>query len=186
MSQFNSFENEIDFSFWREICEKHGTLRHFSRGEYFAHTGSMLKQLGWIVSGGFKHSLIDNAGNVKSVGFVFEGSILANYQSAMMGRPMPTDIIALEDSEVLVVPAELLNDWLLNDPTVNLRFAQALFEQAYNYILNDYRYTPAERYRQLTDRYPRITQLASLGEIASYLNISYRQLHRIREAARKE
>ncbi len=186
MSQFNSFEKEIDFTFWREICEKQGTLRHFSRGEYFAHTGSMLKQLGWIMSGGFKHSLIDNAGNVKAVGFVFEGSILANYQSAMLGREMPTDIIALEDSEVLIVPAELLRERLTNDPTLNIRFAQALFEQAYTYILNDYRFTPAERYRQLTSRYPRITQLASLKEIASYLNISYRQLHRIRESMLKE
>ena len=182
MAQFNSFEEAIDFSFWKDICLEHGVSRQFARGEYFVHAGSMLRQVGWIISGGFKHSLIDHAGNLKAVGFVFEGSVLANYQSAMLGRQMPTDIIALEDSEVMVIPAELIRDRLQVDPTLHIRFTQALFEQAYVHILNDYRYTPTERYRQLVERYPRITQLVTLAEIASYLNISYRQLHRIREA----
>lgn len=107
-SQFNAFEEAIDFSFWRELCEKHGTLRHYARGEYFARTGEVLKNAGWIVKGGFKHSLIDKSGNAKTVGFVFEGSVLANYISSMHGKKMPTDIIALMDSDVLVIPASLI------------------------------------------------------------------------------
>ena len=186
MAQFNSFEKAIDFSFWKEICEKHGSRRRYARGDYFARCGSLLKEVGWIVSGGFKHSLIDNAGNLKAVGFVFEGSVLANYTAGILGRAMPTDIIALEDSEVLVVPVEMIKERLHDDPSLDIRFAQALFEQAYYHILHDYRYTPAERYFHLVDRYPRITQLVSLSEIASYLNISYRQLHRIRSSAQKE
>lgn len=43
-AQFNAFENALDFSFWRELCEKHGTLRHFKRGEYFARTGKFSKK----------------------------------------------------------------------------------------------------------------------------------------------
>ena len=60
MGRFNPFEKAIDFSFWKEICEEHGTLWHYSRGEYFVHAETVLKQIGWILSGGFKHSLIDN------------------------------------------------------------------------------------------------------------------------------
>lgn len=185
MAQFNLFEDAIDFSFWREICIERGELRHFSRGDYFAHAGRVLRQVGWIVSGGFKHSLIDSSGNCKAVGFVFEGSILANYLSALLGRKMPTDIIALEDSEAYVISSDMMRERLINDPTLNIGFAQALFEQAYDKILADYRFTPIERYRQLISRYPGITELVSLGEIASYLNISYRQLHRIRDAINK-
>ncbi len=185
MAQFNTFESAVDFSFWRETCEKYGQKTFFSRGEYFVHSGSILQRVGWIVSGGFKHCLIDNAGNMKAVGFVFDGAVLANYQSAVLGKPMPTDIVAIEDSEVLIVPAEIMRDRLLNDPTLNIRFVQALFDQAYEQILNDYRFTPSERYHRLISRYPRITQLVSLADIASYLNISYRQLHRIRESHMK-
>lgn len=180
-SQFNAFEEALDFSFWRELCEEHGELRHFRRGEYFARTGEVLKDAGWIVSGGFKHSLIDNSGNAKTVGFVFEGSVLANYISSMHGKKMPTDIIALEDSDVLVIPSSLIRERLMFDPTLYIKFLDALFEQAYEQVLNNYRSTPEQRYRQLLRSYPRLFEVVSLGEIASYLNISRRQLHRFRE-----
>ncbi|MDE6715774.1 MAG: cyclic nucleotide-binding domain-containing protein, partial [Muribaculaceae bacterium] len=144
MAQFNRFEEVIDFSFWREICEKQGERVHYSRGDYFVHAGSVLQHVGWIVSGGFKHTLIDNAGNVKAVGFVFEGTVLANYLSGVIGHVMPTSIVALEDSEVLVVAAEIIREHFLNTPELNLRFVLALFGQAYEHILNDYRYTPYE------------------------------------------
>lgn len=181
MAQFNAFEEALDFSFWREICEKHGTLRQFRRGEYFARTGEVLKIAGWIVSGGFKHSLIDDSGNAKTVGFVFEGSVLANYISSMHGKKMPTDIIALTDSDVLIIPASLIRERLMFDPTLYIKFMDALFEQAYELVLNNYRSTPEQRYRQLLARYPRLFDLVTLGEIATYLNISRRQLHRFRE-----
>lgn len=180
-SQFNAFEEALDFSFWRELCQQHGELRLFRRGEYFAHTGTVLREAGWIVKGGFKHSLIDNDGNGKTVGFVFEGAVLANYISSMHGRTMPTDIIALEDSDVLVIPSSLIRERLMYDPTLYIKFLDALFEQAYGQVLNNYRSTPEQRYRQLLARYPRLFNMVSLGEIATYLNISRRQLHRFRQ-----
>ncbi|MDE6396707.1 MAG: Crp/Fnr family transcriptional regulator, partial [Muribaculaceae bacterium] len=157
-------------------------LRHFRRGEYFIHSGSVMREVGWIVKGAFKHSLIDESGNTKAVGFVFEEAVLANYISAMLGRTMPTDIIALEESDVYIVPVNLMRERLLYDPTLNISFIQALFEQAYGHILNDYRLGPEQRYIQLKNRFPRIFDLVSLGEIASYLNISRRQLYRIRDS----
>ena len=98
---------------------------------------------------------------------------------------MPTNIIAHEDSEARIVPTEIMKERLVYDPTLDIRFVQALFGQAYEQILNIYRFTPAERYKQLVNRFPRITQLVSLKDIASYLNISYRQLLRIRESILK-
>ena len=162
---------------------KFGEKRLFAKGEYFIHAGDVLKQVGLIISGGFTHSRVDSSGNQKAVGFVFEGSVLANYLSSMLGKTMPTDIVALEDSEVLVIPARLLRERFLSDPTLHTLFLQALFEQSYEHVLNDYRYTAEERYRQLCIRCPHIFDVASLGEIASYLNISRRQLHRFRKPA---
>ncbi len=74
----------------------------------------------------------------------------------------------------------------MSDPTLYIRFLDALFEQAYEHMLNDYRSTPEQRYRQLLSRYPRLFDVVSLGEIATYLNISRRQLHRIRETIAAE
>lgn len=127
MEKFNAFERDIDFAFWQEICESHGELRHYRRGEYFVNSGDGLKYCGWIRNGGFKHALSDCDGCLKTVGFVFSNAVLANYSAIMSGGPMPTAIIALEDSDVIIL------------------------------------------------------ELVPLGEIASYLNISRRQLHRFRE-----
>ncbi|MFG6392135.1 MAG: Crp/Fnr family transcriptional regulator [Candidatus Amulumruptor sp.] len=182
MEKFNDFERDVDFSFWREICENHGELRHYRRGEYFAHCGNLLKCCGWITKGGFKHTLIDSDGNRKTVGFVFENAVLANYCSTLYDRSMPTDIIALEDSDVLVVPVRLIRQHIEGNPSLHLHIVRSLFDQAHQTILNGYRYSPYQRYTKLIERFPRILRLVSLGEIASYLDISRRQLHRFREA----
>ncbi len=55
-----------------------------------------------------------------------------------------------------------------------------LFEQLYDQFLEFSNQTPAQLYLRLLDRYPRITEIASYGDIASYLNISRRQLQKIR------
>lgn len=41
---------------------------------------------------------------------MFDGSVLANYSSNFREQPMPTDIIALRDSEVIVVPVEFIRE----------------------------------------------------------------------------
>ena len=94
---------------------------------------------------------------------------------------MPTSIIALEDSDVMVVPTKVIREYLICNSELNLRFVQSLFSQAYGTILDGYYYSPLKRYRQLVERFPRILELVPLGEIASYLNIPRRQLHRFRE-----
>lgn len=182
MNGLNDFERKMDFSFWRDICEKYGTLHHYRRGEYFVHEGEALKYCGWIKSGGFKHSLIDSEGNPRTVGFVFENSILSNYISGMLSRRMPTDIIALKSSDVYTIPTELIKKHLEKDPELNLQLIQSLFDQAYRSLLDNYRISSYDRYLQLISRFPRIFELVSLHEIASYLNISLRQLHRFRNS----
>ena len=62
-----------------------------------------------------------------------------------------------------------------------INLMMGLFEQQYDQFLDFCSHTPAQRYLRLLDRYPRITEIASYGDIASYLNISRRQFQRIRE-----
>ena len=53
-------------------------------------------------------------------------------------------------------------------------------EQLYDQFSEFCSHTPAQRYLRLLDRYPRITEIASYGDIAFHLNISRRQLQGIR------
>ena len=94
---------------------------------------------------------------------------------------MRTDLIALEDSEVIVIPAKILRERLKEDHEFNMNLMMGLFEQLYDQFVEFGSHTPAQRYLRLLDRYPRINEIASYGDIASYLNISRRQLQKIRE-----
>ncbi|MDE6521585.1 MAG: hypothetical protein K2L17_02110 [Muribaculaceae bacterium] len=85
---------------------------------------------------------------------------------------MRTDIIALEDSEVIVIPAKIIREKLNRDHELNKNLMKGLFEQLYDQFLEFSNHTPGQRYLRLLDRYPRITEIASYGDIASYLNIS--------------
>ena len=59
----------IDFSLCKEVFEKLGERRLFGRGEYFARSGEVMEYAGWIVSGGFKYSLMSSDGNNSVIGF---------------------------------------------------------------------------------------------------------------------
>lgn len=111
-------------------------------------------------------------GNNRVIGFSLDDSLLIDYESVMHSIKMRTDIIALDDSEVILIPAKILREKLNCDHELNMNLMMGLFEQLYDQFSEFYSQTPAQRYLQLLDRYPRITEIASYGDIASYLNIS--------------
>ena len=51
-----------------------------------------------------------------------------------------------------------------------MNLMMGLFEQLYDQFLKFCSHTPAQRYLRLLDRYPRITEIASYGDIPSYIN----------------
>lgn len=183
-AKFNAYEEQFDLSFLKEICEEHGERITFRRGEFFAHSNCRCRRIGWIVSGAFKHTLTDRKGNVKTVGFAFSNSVVGNYLGAVAGQKLPTDIVALKDSEVQVAQASPLIERLEADPALHVRFVQALFAQCYDTLLSVYALTPEERYRELVARAPELLSHVTLAELSSYLNISLRQLHRFRNFRR--
>ncbi|MBD5356185.1 MAG: hypothetical protein HDR88_04155 [Bacteroides sp.] len=55
-------------------------------------------------------------------------------------------------------------------------------EQLYDQISEFRSYTPAQRYLRLLDHNPYIAEIASYGDVASYLNISRRVFSSFRES----
>ena len=119
-------------------------------------------------------------GNNRVIGFFLDDSLLIDYESVMYFTKIRTDIIALEDSEVIIIPAKIMRERLNHNHELNMNLMMGLFEQLYDQLLEFFSHTTAQRYLQPIDRYPRITEIASYGDIASYLNISRTQLQRVR------
>ncbi len=127
-----------DFSFCKDMFEKYGKLRQFRRGECFVHSGDVMEYVGWTVSGGFKYSLTASNGIDKTIGFALSDSILINYESVMYSKKMQIDLIALEDSEVLVIPSRQIGDILRSDTALNSHLILTLYEQLYDQFLDFY------------------------------------------------
>ncbi|MBD5287968.1 MAG: Crp/Fnr family transcriptional regulator [Bacteroides sp.] len=163
-----------DLSFCKEVLEKFGERRLIGRGEYFAHSGEVIEYAGWMVSGGFK-SLMSSDGNNRVIDFSLDDSLLIDNESVRHYTKMRTDIIALEDSEVIVIPTKIMRERMNRDHELNMNLMMGLFEQLYDQFLEFCIHTTAQSYLRQLDRYPRITEIASNGDIASYLNISRRQ-----------
>ena len=114
------------------MFEEFGERRLISRGEYFGRSDEVMDYAGWIVSGGFKYSLTFSDGNNRVIGFSLDDSLLIDYESVMHSTKMRTDIIALEDSEVIVIPAKIMREKLNLDHELNMNLMMGLFEQLYD------------------------------------------------------
>ncbi len=100
----------------------------------------------------------------------------------MYSKEMQTDLIALEDSEALVIPDWQIGEILRSDSELNSHLILTLLEQLYDQCLDFYTNSPTKCFFvKLLKDYPHLTEIASYGDIASFLNISRRQLQRIRE-----
>lgn len=169
----------IETSFWKEVCERYGNRKHFSPGDYFVHSGEEMSSVGWVISGSFKQSLPIYSGESKTIGFIISESILADYESVMLAKKMQTDIIALEDSEVIIAPSKVMYDWLICDPTLHIKFIQLMLEHTYDAFIKSKRYPLEQRYLSLINSFPQVIKNLSNDEIASYLGISIYQLKRL-------
>ena len=52
---FNTYIDHIEPDFWRELCVKEGTLRHYKRGEEFAKVGHVARYVGYVKRGTMKY-----------------------------------------------------------------------------------------------------------------------------------
>ena len=51
IAEFNSYMSNIDIDFFKELCLKHGELRHYKKNEFILHEGDACSFFGFILSG---------------------------------------------------------------------------------------------------------------------------------------
>ena len=83
------------------------------------------------------YSLMASDGNNRVIGFALDDSLLIYYESVMHSTKMRTDIIALEDSEVIVIPAKIMREKLNRDHELDDGASGANQTNMYGIIRND-------------------------------------------------
>lgn len=183
MERLNSFMKEINLRPILEFCQEHGRIVNYAKGERFANQGEVCRVIGVVQSGYFKYIAHDSNDEEHVTGFSFTGEVVCDYiRSFLFNLPSMTSIVAGNNASVLQVPvANARQHMQATIPDFVENATQVMLHEAYRRYLDIMTMTPAERYAILHSHYGHVIDTVSYQELASYLNISRRQLQRIRE-----
>lgn len=182
MAHFNDFLTRIDLSGLKNYIETRGKKLRFNKGENIVLQGEFCRGAAIVVSGYFKFCAINSKGDEIITGFSFAGDIACDFVNTFIcNMPAATSIVAGCDAVVMWISVNEARQYLEElAPDFVDAFAAILLQEAYNRYLNRHVKTPAERYSELIERCPAIILNLPVKEVASYLGVSRRQMHRIR------
>ncbi|MDE7386485.1 MAG: Crp/Fnr family transcriptional regulator [Muribaculaceae bacterium] len=184
-SNFNTYYDNIDSDFWRNLCVKEGELCCFDKGELFAERGQVARYIGYIKSGTLKYVTYSSDGSEHVVGLEFAGEFVADFPFSLYGMPSRVSIVAVTPCEIYCVSAADIGQRMMSDEELYKMIAEstaALFDTTYNRYIDMHTKSAQERYTELIARYRDIFSLFSLKDIASYLNITPTHLSRLRKS----
>ena len=125
----------------------------------------------------------DEEGKDYCTGFAFEGEFVADFPYCLDGDVSEVTIEADMPCEVRIISGVELQSLFDNDPAMakmDVKILKNLFKMVYAHDLDHYRYTARGRYRRLLDRCPKVVQILSLKDIASFLNVHPNTIRKIR------
>ena len=164
--------------------EKLFDYKMIKKNDYFLKEGEICNYIGLLISGTLIYVKNLDNGDEVSLHFAFEGDWVNNTLSRLKNKPSEISIKAIEDSEMLIITQEDLNNLYLKIPKTE-RLGRILTEQAFikfvEQTIEFQTLTAKERYEKLLKNYPFIFQKVQLYHIANYLGIAPKSLNRIRK-----
>ncbi len=183
-SYFNTYYENIDTDFWRNLCVEQGVLRQYDKGELFAEEGRIAKYLGYIKSGSLKYVVYAPDGTEKVVGLEFAGEFVADFPFSLYGKKSRVSIVAVTPCEIYCISARDIGRLMKSDPglyRIISESSMALFDTTYYRYIDLYIKSAKERYDELVEKHEEIFSIFSLKDIASFLNITPTYLSRLRK-----
>lgn len=166
-----------------ETFFKKFTLKNFKKGDYFIKEGELCSEIGFIVKGCL--ICVYNKEGIDVIDeFSMENEFISDYRSLLDNKPAEKDVKCLEDTELLVIKGNDLND-LYNQKhsfeRVGRIIAESLFKNWHQKAISLMLDSAETRYRKLINNKPTLLQRVPQYLIASYLNITPESLSRIRK-----
>jgi CRP-like cAMP-binding protein len=171
----------------QEVLED--VLGHFQHMEYpknyfLLKSGKPCKHLWFMINGAARYFYTNDQGKEMNTWFSLDTQIITDTTSFVNQEPAQESIQLVEDAELYAI------DYLAIQLLLNKHHSFALWYiklVELHYVsqiedrLTDLQFLDAkQRYQKLLSIYPDITNRVSLGNIASYLNITQETLSRIR------
>ncbi|SHG83187.1 cAMP-binding domain of CRP or a regulatory subunit of cAMP-dependent protein kinases [Chryseolinea serpens] len=155
----------------------------YKKGDFFLAEGDTCKHVGFITKGIVRY-YINDEGEEKTYGFSKENDFVSNYESFVPQTPSQQIIQALEDSVLLVISRNDLQQFYTHIKEGE-RFGRLVIEQVFIQTLKErnsfYTDSPEFRYEKFIQQHPDLQQRLSQYYIASYVGVKPQSLSRIRK-----
>lgn len=162
---------------------------NLKKGAYWIREGKTCQYIGFVITGVFRvFSTIEGKDIIAHFSFERRNPVLSAYTSFINQRPSSESIQALEDSSLLILHYEDLQQ-LYQEKPVFERLGRLLIEQMYTLaktrIYDLQHKTATERYHELLEKYPQLINRIAHHHVASYLGIAPESLSRLRKKIQK-
>jgi CRP-like cAMP-binding protein len=158
--------------------------RHLRKRQYLLQEGDVCKYMAFIIKGAGRMYAIKENSHETTIRLAIELWWLGDYESYNLQTPSHFYIEMTEDSDVLLITREHMQDLIKTIPAVDLMVKEidrnaaiATQRRIYSSISLD----AEERYEQITKTYPDFIRRFPQSVIASYLGISAETLSRVRK-----
>lgn len=151
--------------------------------EYLIREGSRTRHQYFVNKGCLRTYLRGRDGMEHNVQFSIEDWWIGDMYSLLRRTPARSNVVALEDTELLSIHQDDLEELYLRVPKFE-RYFRHLLQNAFvsfqERILSAMSETAAERYVQFRRKYPQMDRRIPQHHIASYLGITPESLSRVR------
>ena len=157
---------------------------HLKKGDYFIRQGEICNQIAFVNLGSLRTFYLSDKGEEITACFRTENSIVSSYRSFIIQEPSLLSIIALEESELIVIGYAKLQE-LYSTSMAWLNIGRLVAEREY-IVMEQYASvlnieSAKEKYLRLLDEQPEVLHKTNVEHVASYLGVSRRTLSRIRQ-----
>ena len=152
--------------------------------QYFVNAGDAAQYTAFVEKGLLRSFSIDNEADEHVVQFAPEGWWITDLCSFLSGDEAIYNIEALEDSELLLLTKQSMDEMMERQPKME-RYFRLLMQNSIialqRRIVGTLSLSAEEKYKRMMQAYPDILQRASQQHIASFLGITPETLSRVRK-----
>jgi len=152
--------------------------------DFFLKTGQVSNQIGFVAKGLLRSYFYDDKANEITTSFYPEGSLILSVNSFNNRVPAKESIIAIEDSDLMVISYESQKELYKLIPAWNVICKNMADNNGNNLLERATQFqtmSAAERYERFCLEHKDLLQRVTLGHIASYIGIDIATLSRIRK-----
>lgn len=158
--------------------------RRVKKGQFLVHEGAVSRCTNFVLSGSVRTYFIDMQGMEHIVQFAIEGWWISDLNSFIEQAPATFHVQAIEDTVLLELPYEQLEQLYIQIPKMERYFriiTQRAFVAFQQRIVQNLSMDAEARYIEFQKKYPKIELRIPQRLVASYLGISPEFLSKIKK-----